>query len=161
MLPYKKREPLSLINMQKRLFALWGLASTGKTTTLKLIARELLRQFPTAKTDISLDPIPDGDIDKIIVVVGSVKIGITTKGDPNSNLDERLKILVDEKCSIIFCATRTSGATVEVVEAFEQRNSFRATWVTNYQSGYEDERDFLNLRSAQDLVQLMRTMGRI
>lgn len=147
--------------MQKRIFALWGLASTGKTTTLKLIAREILRQFPDASSNILLDPIPDGDIDKIIIIIGSIVIGITTKGDPNSNLDGRLKILVDEHCSIIFCATRTSGLTVEIVEAFELENDFRATWITNYQSGSAEERDFLNQRAAGDVVNLMIAMCNI
>ncbi|MDO6431525.1 hypothetical protein Q4E93_13050 [Flavitalea sp. BT771] len=147
--------------MQRRLFALWGLAGTGKTTTLKLIAREILHQFPAASANISLDPIPNGDIDKIIIVIGSIKIGITTKGDPNSDLDKRLQFLIDEDCIIVLCATRTSGATVGIVEAFERANNFRATWVTNYQSGFDDERAFLNQRSAHDLVQLIRTMSRI
>lgn len=147
--------------MQKRIFALWGLAGTGKTTTLKLIAAEINRHFRNAVINIQLDPMPIGDIDKIIIIIGNIKIGITTKGDPNSELDVRIEVLRREGCTIIFVATRTSGTTVEIVEAFEKAHDYMATWVTNYQSGYQDEQEFLNQTAARDLVGLMRAMCEI
>ena len=145
--------------MQRRIFAVWGVAGCGKTTTLKLIAREILRNYFGSIPDIPLEPLPDGDMTTIIdvpTVRGIVRIGITSKGDPNTDLISRLEELVSKRCEIIFCATRTSGTTVQDVEFIERKHKFRATWVTNYQTGYVDERAFMNQKSAEHLVSLMR-----
>ena len=146
--------------MQKRIFALYGVSNVGKTSTLKLIAREIMRQFFGAASSVVLEPLPTGEL-IVIITTGKIKIGITSQGDPNTGLAERLKDFLANNCDIIFCATRTSGGTITNVEEMERVNGYRTTWVTNYQSGYADERSFLNQRSAEDLVNLMRWMCRI
>jgi hypothetical protein len=143
--------------MQKRIFALWGFENTGKSTTLKLIAREIMRQFFGATANILLEPLPEGDL-TVIITIGGKKIGIATQGDPNTGLFSRLEELVNSGCIIIFCATRTKQGTVDDVEAIENTHQFRVTWLTNYQSGYQDEHPFLSQRSAEGIVQLMRAM---
>ena len=146
--------------MQKRIFALWGASSVGKTTTLRFIAREIMRSFFGAQANIELEPLPKEDI-TVIITISSMRIGITSQGDPGRGLFERLQTLVDANCAIIFCATRTSGETVREVEEIEKENNYRATWVTNYQSGFEEERAKLNQKSAEHIVQLMRNMCEI
>jgi len=146
--------------MEKRIFALYGVSNVGKSTTLRLIAQEIMRQFPAAVSSMPLDPLPEGDI-VVIILVGKVKIGITTQGDPSTGLYQRLKDLFTDDCSIIFCATRTSGDTIKNVEDMEKNNGYKTTWVTNYQSGYPEDRSILNQRSAEDLVRLMRGFCKI
>jgi hypothetical protein len=145
--------------MNKRIFTIWGRSGVGKTTTLKLIAKEIQRSFFHSKSNIELDPLPSGDIVTIITInlpEKSVKIGITSKGDPNTDLQLRLEELVSTGCDIIFCATRTSGTTVKDVEEIEKKYGFRAIWVTTFQNGHTEEQPALNQQSAEQLVRLMR-----
>jgi len=141
--------------MQKRIFALWGISNVGKTSTLKLIAREIMRQFFGAISNVPIEPLPNGDI-AVIITIDNIKIGIISQGDPNTDLLLRLDELEKKNCDIIFCATRTSGTTVECVEQIEKKYNYKTTWITNYQSGYADERDHLNQHSAESIVGLMR-----
>jgi hypothetical protein len=148
--------------MQKRIFPVWGVAGVGKTTSLKLIGREIMRQYFSAKPTIPIEPLPKGDITVIILILlngDEIKIGITSEGDPNTNLYTRLEELATEGCKYIFCATRTSGTTVVDVQRFDRDYEFKATWLTNYQSGFENERDFLNQKTAEHLVSLFESLA--
>lgn len=147
--------------MQNRIFAVWGIGGIGKTTILKLVAREIMRVFSEASCSVQLDPIPLGDITAIISI-GDIRIGISTQGDPGTALSKRIRELIEVECMVIFCATRTKGETVTDVEAIEASTNYtyRTTWVTNYQSGFEGEHEELNRLSAIHLVQLMRELCR-
>ena len=96
---------------------------------------------------------PIGDIDKIIIIIGNIKIGITTKGDPNSELDVRISTEAGG-LHHYFVATRTSGTTVEIVEAFEKAHDYMATG--DELSEWLPRRRVSNQWAARDLVWLMR-----
>ena len=142
-----------------RIYVLWGRQGVGKTRTLNLIAREIERQFGVT-SDPPLDVLLTRDI-QVVITIGGLRIGITSAGDPGTNVAGRLNDLINRGCAIIFCSTRTKGETVTDVEGVEQAHNYRATWVTNYQTGFPNEEGVLNQRSAIDLVQLMRTMANI
>jgi hypothetical protein len=142
-----------------RIYVLWGRQSVGKTRTLNLIAREIERQFGVT-SDPPLNPAINRDI-HIVIAIGTLKIGITSAGDPGTNVAGRLNDLIGRGCAIIFCSSRTKGVSVTDVEAVEQAHNYRATWVTNYRTGFPNEEGFLNQRSATDLVQLMRTIANV
>ncbi|MCW3074610.1 MAG: hypothetical protein JWP69_1679 [Flaviaesturariibacter sp.] len=143
--------------MQKRIYALWSPGSKGKTTTGKLIAGELHRLFPAAPVLPDAAALSGGEIN-IQIVIGKLKIGITSQGDPGTGLYQRLEKHALDGCHIIVCTTRTRGETEEAVEETERRYGFRAVWFTNYQSGFPGEHAFLNEASATRLVSLMRAM---
>jgi hypothetical protein len=60
-----------------------------------------------------------GDIIAILPI-GSDLIGITSKGDPGSKLEERLKLFVKLGCTIIICATRTDGETAKSADSLRR-----------------------------------------
>jgi len=106
----------------KKVIALWGAANTGKTTTLKLVHKKLLK--------LSIDTLPkysknNSDIREIFIING-MKVGIETQGDPNSRLAESLKIFQKQGCELIICATRTRGKTVELVNKLKPK--YNLSW---------------------------------
>jgi hypothetical protein len=49
--------------------------------------------------------------------VNGLAVGIESQGDPNSRLKRSLPAFAAAKCDIIFCACRTSGMTVDWINA--------------------------------------------
>jgi hypothetical protein len=144
--------------MQKRIYALWSPGSKGKTTAVKKIAKELYRIFPRADIFPDVASLAKGEID-LVITIGKIKIGITSQGDPGTGLYGRLeKHANHNSCNILVCTTRTYGETVQAVEAIEKKYGFRAVWFTNYQSGFPGEHDYLNQKSAEAIIALMRDM---
>lgn len=139
--------------MKKTIFANWGQAGQGKSDTIKRIAQEILTTFPAATaspTTISFS----GDI-QLIITIGKVTIGIESQGDPNSRLFESLKLFCSTNCDIIICSTRTSGRTVDAVNALHSSHGYDIIWLTNYRSN-EKSHSTLNDNSAKHIFTLVQ-----
>jgi len=137
--------------MKKTVFAVWGHAAQGKSETVKKITKLFLRNYihaPTIPTTIDFTY----DI-KVVIMIGEIKIGIESTGDPNSRLSQSLESFVSDDCDIIICATRTSGGTVDAVNELYEKG-YDIVWVTNYRSN-EKEKDALNDMSANHLYELI------
>ncbi len=138
--------------MNKVVFANWGTAKQGKSSTVKQIAKIILEKYPEGITDPS--PIIFGADINAIIKIGKIKIGVESIGDPNSRLFDSLRYFVKMDCDIIICSTRTTGATVEAVEELFKRG-YQNVWVTNYRSNEKDQ-DELNDISAQHIFELIQ-----
>lgn len=141
--------------MRKNIVAIWGQAQQGKSDTVKRIAQLILDNYPTASTT----PITinfSADI-KVIIVIGKIKIGIESQGDPNSRLLESLKEFSKSNCDLIVCSTRTSGSTVNAVSALNSSDNYEIIWATNYRS-YEKPQTTLNDLSARQIFELIQNL---
>ncbi|MBL4871144.1 MAG: hypothetical protein JKX72_09340 [Robiginitomaculum sp.] len=98
--------------MQKIAVALKGRSNSGKTETLLIFIRKLEDFGGISIGSGNSEPIGGGDVG-VIIKLGKMRIGIETQGDPGTQLKERLEYMVEQKCHIIVCATRTFGQTVE------------------------------------------------
>ncbi|MDO9559857.1 MAG: hypothetical protein Q7I89_09275 [Syntrophales bacterium] len=98
--------------------ALKGKGSSGKTDTIKLVFQLLQNKYPNARVNVL---IPNTIDIKATMVINGHKVGIESQGDPSSRLKQSLSDFVNAGCSIIICATRSSGMTVG--------------WVNDYSSG--------------------------
>ena len=97
------------------IFALQGKAYSGKTQTINLIFQALCAKYPAAIVQ-NLSP-NTNDIKAIISNINGYTVGSESQGDPNHRLQQSLQDFVRAKCDIIICATRTSGMTVNWVNA--------------------------------------------
>ncbi len=139
--------------MKKTVFANWGQAEQGKSDTVKRIAQEILATYPTAITSpTTIDY--SGDI-QVIITIGKITIGIESQGDPNSRLFESLKMFSSANCDIIICSTRTSGGTVDAVDALHSSQGYDIVWVTNNRSN-EKSQSILNDLSAKHIFSLVQ-----
>lgn len=139
--------------MNKTVYANWGTAQQGKSSTVKKIAELIIKNYPLALTDpISIDF--KFDI-KAVITIGKIKIGIESQGDPNSRLFQSLKYFVKIECDIIICSTRTSGSTVDAINELYSKHGYENVWVTNYRSN-EKNQNTLNEISAKQIFELIQ-----
>jgi hypothetical protein len=136
---------------QKTILANWGGGNQGKSETLKFLISFFERDFPKAIFNYIRN---DTDI-TVIITIGKIKIGIATQGDPNSDLEDSLRIFANrEKCQITVCACRTYGMTTRAVEATARQHKYNLLWITNIRS--TDNHDLLNRISAQQFLDLIK-----
>jgi hypothetical protein len=97
------------------IFALQGLSNAGKSSTLIELLNQLVHKYPNAKVQV----LHRGtrDIKVIVDPVNGLKVGIESRGDPNSRLQQSLVDFRNANCDTVFCACRTSGMTVDWVNA--------------------------------------------
>ena len=97
------------------IFALQGLGSSGKTSTLIELLNLITAKYPRA----TVQAFHGGtrDVKVIIFPVNGLKVGIESRGDPNSRLLQSLADFRNANCDIVFCACRTSGMTVQWINA--------------------------------------------
>jgi hypothetical protein len=97
------------------IFALQGLGSSGKTSTLIELLNLITAKYPRA----AVQAFHGGtrDVKVIVFPVNGLKVGIESRGDPNSRLLQSLADFRNANCDIVFCACRTSGMTVQWINA--------------------------------------------
>jgi hypothetical protein len=145
----------------KTVLAIWHSGSKGKSGTLREFANLLLTTYPSFGS-IFPNPAtipPDGDF-RLVVKINGIIIGIESKGDPNTNLRERLVDLSDNfHCDIILCSTRTRGDTVNAVEHLHSSKGFQLIWTSTYQIVDESSQLPLNQLKARHLLELLNELS--
>lgn len=140
----------------KTVFALKGIGETGKTTTIGKLYELLLNKCPDVKIELE-DPEdwrtkdePKGDL-QVVLVIGKIKIGIVSEGDPQSDMEEKLEQCVNLKCDLIICACRTRGDTKEAVEELEI-SGFEVRFIPKEKGGETElEQNVENEKAAEAL----------
>ncbi|MES2738370.1 MAG: hypothetical protein V4672_18765 [Verrucomicrobiota bacterium] len=60
---------------------------------------------------------------------------------------------------LIFCATRTSGETVQAVEELAEAADYEVIWTSTYQTGNEEWQGRLNALKARHLIELLKELA--
>ena len=143
------------------IIAVWNSGSKGKSATLRELANLIMTNYPNYKS-ISprvAAPIASGDF-RLVVEINGVIVGIESKGDPNTNLEERLFELVDKyNCSLIFCSTRTKGETVWAVQNIANTKGFQKIWTSTYQIEDENTHEQINKLKAKHILELTQDLN--
>lgn len=139
--------------MEKKLIAISGTASTGKSSSIRTIVNNIRTYFPQATIEFL---IPDGDV-KVLVRIGKIVVGIESQGDPNSRLQESLIYFAEQNCDIIICASRTAGMTVDWIDNMFSKYNYGIIWTSNYFSN-ELSSELLNNIFAVSIFQLLEKL---
>ena len=125
---------------------LYGSSNTGKTTSLRLLAKKL------EQITIPSITIPNKDDFVVTFILKNKKIGIITGGDDRGAIESGLtQINNNRRCDIIFCASRTKGQTTNFLNKTFKNEELR--WITNmYIYGNNDEQAFLCNQSVSDFL---------
>ena len=102
------------------IFALQGRSNCGKTPTLNLVYKMIVKKYSVPQTQIQhLPPGGPGEIKAILSGIKGFKVGIASQGDTGKYfiLDNTLNDFANAGCDIIFCACRTRGQTVNCIKA--------------------------------------------
>lgn len=93
-----------------KVIALYGVANTGKTTTLNLL-NNLINPD---------NPITDGKDHRRTFTYKGKTISITTPGDNETEVKKNIQYIQDKNCDILVTASRTWGQTVTELENFSK-----------------------------------------
>ncbi len=133
----------------KTIICLWGGSNIGKTSSIRAVWNRL---------NINNQPPLHQSADDICAVVPfcNSTVGIASQGDPCSAQDEWLEKLMDLKCEIIVCASRTKGSTVDAVEDVAQRGGYVTIWFSPFYSADSVNTNILNNLTADAIIELIR-----
>jgi len=143
--------------MNKTIIAVYGRAAEGKSTSIKLACRKLLRDFPNAVPPA--EGVNDnGDI-LTVITLGNVKIGFESQGDPKSRMisEDTLRQLANQGCHIIICATRTRSETVRKVDEIASEFGYNTLWLSSFW-GTELNHDVLNDQLSDQLIRFITSL---
>jgi hypothetical protein len=144
----------------KTVLAIWHSANKGKTETLREFANLLLSTYPNNNPIFPIPVFVPNDADfRLVVEISGKIIAIESKGDPNTNLQERLIDLSDNfHCDIILCSCRTRGETIAAVNTLTNSRDFQTIWTSTYQIPRRPNQDTVNRLKAKHLLELLQTL---
>lgn len=141
--------------MNNTIIAIHGRANEGKSETIKKVCELILETYPNAKpSKENLNY--SGDIN-LTIIIGRIKIGFESQGDPNSRMiyDKTVEKLAKEKCNIIVCATRTGGMTVKQVDKIADMYDYHTLWISSYWSPSLNH-NVLNRQAAESIITIIK-----
>ena len=119
-----------------KVIALYGVANTGKTTTLNLL-NNLINPD---------NPITDGKDHRRTFTYKGKTISITTPGDNETEVKKNIQYVQDKNCDILVTASRTRGAGKDMLREQFKHNLLCIEKNVDYQ-----QRDLVNETQALDL----------
>lgn len=135
--------------------AVRGSANRGKTTSIQL-AYSLLRDlYPAAE----VEELNIGSDITVVITINGVKVGIESRGDPNSRLFESLNHFVRIGCKVIVCSTRSRGSTVEAVKALDEK--YHVEWYSKHAASSERGQTADNHSFAQQIAKAVQAAIRM
>ena len=143
--------------MKKTIIAVYGSAQEGKSSTIKKVCQKLIANFPDAiASDLAIDY--SADI-SVTIIIGNIKIGIESQGDPSTGLLERLDKLAIDGCDIIICATRRRGETTNAVGEVAEKYNYNMIWLSSYFSQKDSPKPLnsllLNDIAAKSIIEII------
>jgi hypothetical protein len=137
----------------KNVFALTGKAKMGKSQTIRTVVEMLTTKYPDARFEYNVTTRVDT---RVVLTIGVLKIGIESQSNPKTRLiKESLNLFERIGCDVIICATRTSGSTVDAVNALQ---GFSIQWLEQHQESQPYEQVLRNLAAAREIVKQVEVL---
>jgi ABC-type microcin C transport system duplicated ATPase subunit YejF len=130
----------------KNVFALRGKSKMGKSQTIRTVVEMLTEKHPD--TAVEHNHTTKVDV-RVVLTINGLKIGIESQSGP-SGIKESLDLFVKIGCDVIVCATRTSGATVNAVNALQ---GFDVHWLQQQSKSQPHEQVLRSLIQAREIVE--------
>lgn len=132
------------------LIALFGPSHIGKTSTITRVAQKLgmNQEYGVDFSEVCPNPICD------------CIIGLASMGDPGSAQKDSVKALLQKKCRIIVCASRTSGKTVGDLNELAKEYGYSVIWLSPfYQTDLVFDPKIMQESSADAVISLIEKMA--
>ena len=126
----------------KHVFALRGKSKTGKSQTIRTVVEMLTEKHPDATVEHNHTTKVDV---RVVLTINGLKVGIESQG---KLVEESLDLFVKIGCDVIVCATRTSGATVNAVNAL---HGFNVRWLEQQPKSQPHEQVLRSLIMAREI----------
>ena len=119
----------------KKVFALKGRRSIGKSQTIRTVDELLRTKYQDARVE-----------HEHVLSINGVKIGIESTSENSGNFD----LFVSLDCEVIICATRTTGKGVNAVNALP---GYEVVWLEQQVQSAPFEQVLSNLAMARHIVE--------
>lgn len=134
----------------KKIIALRGIGSKGKTATLNLVI-DLLQ---VATTGCSMPtPQPTGRNRKMTFTYNGLIVSVCTAGDTEWELSQNEIYFNDNACDVAITASRTKQGPVQVVLEMEKKNAAELIWAGKTVGRIHHDR--LNEIDAKRIIELI------
>ena len=136
----------------KMVLALRGKSKLGKSQTIRTVVELLSAKHPDAT--IEHNHTTRADVRGVLTING-LKIGIESQGGPNGRFRESLELFATSGCDVIICATRTSGQTVDAVNALQ---GFDVHWLEQHDKTQPYEQVLRSMAVARSVVERLEVL---
>ena len=127
----------------KKVFALKGRRSIGKSQTIKTFVELLRTKYPTARVEHEHRT-------RVVLGINGVKIGVESTGENIGRIQASFDLFASLDCEVIICATRTTGKTVNAVNALP---GYEVLWLEQRVQSAPFEQVLSNLAMARHIVE--------
>jgi hypothetical protein len=143
------------------ILAIWNSGGKGKSSTILELANTILAQFPNYTPIYSSENITNLLIDFTLVIeINGKIIALESQGDPGTNLEERLKKIVNTyNPNLILCTCRTRGETVQAINNVAKKHSYDKIWTSTYNVAHSQK--LVNTLKGEHLLDLILKLGLI
>ena len=130
-----------------KVFALKGRRNVGKSQTIRTVDELLRAKYPNARVEHELRTRVEL---RVVLSINGVKIGIESTGENIKRIQASFDLFVSLGCEIIICATRTTGKTVNAVNALPR---YEVVWLEQQAQSAPFEQVLSNLAMARHIVE--------
>ena len=123
----------------KKVFALKGRRNIGKSQTIRTVDELLCAKYPGATIE-----------HERLLSINGVKVGVESNDDNSRKLQRSFDRFVSLGCDVIICATRTTGKTVNAVNALP---GYEVVWLEQQAQSVPFEQVLNNLAMARHIVE--------
>ena len=141
------------------ILAIWNAGGKGKSTTILELAKLLTTRIPNYRLIESSKNVNNLTIDfRLIIEINGKVFALESQGDPNTDLEKRLDIIVNKhKPNHIICTCRTRGETVNAIHNVASRHSYDKIWASTYETTHSQS--LANKLKGEHLLDLIIKMG--
>ena len=130
----------------KKVIALKGRRNIGKDQTIRTVDELLRAKYPDARVEHERRTRAEL---RVVLSTNGVKIGVESSED-GGKLQSSFDLFVSLGCEIIICATRTTGKTVNAVNALP---GYEVVWLEQQAQSAPFEQVLSNLAMARHIVE--------
>ena len=127
----------------KKVFALKGRRNVGKSQTIRTVDELLRAKYPGAR--VEHEHRTRAEL-RVVLSINDVKIGVESGGRTQSSFD----LFVNLGCDVIICAAKTTGQTVNAVNALPD---YEVVWLAQRTQSAPFEQVLSNLAMARHIVE--------
>ena len=144
-----------MANKTKKIICLQGKCDSGKTSTMKRLAKTLLQTYKgNSKEDVEyLWDISGSDFVMTIKDVNGNKVGINSRGDDWKFIKHWLEILAENKCDIIFCTCHSYGRTEEIIREFANLYNYKPAFISKDREDVESKHKTAEENAVKNLIE--------
>ena len=127
----------------KKVFALKGRRNVGKDQTIRTVDELLRTKYPDVR--VEHEHRTNAEL-RVVLSINGVKIGV----ESTARIEASYDLFVNLGCDVIICATRTTGKTVNAVNALP---GYEVVWLEQRVQSAPFEQVLSNLAMARHIVE--------